>query len=78
MALMLSHHMRGQDRGICKSLNKDRIQDKVAAVYASCLYSASILEQETPFCFLELQEMRLGPINMQEPPVDTRSSRSPT
>ncbi|XP_044374722.1 probable cytokinin riboside 5'-monophosphate phosphoribohydrolase LOGL3 [Triticum aestivum] len=48
-----------------------------AAPLANALYSASVLDLETVGCFLELQDIRLGPTNIAKPPVERLSSTQP-
>lgn len=43
------------------SVNKDWIHRTLAAVLAKLLYSASVFDLATRICFLDHQEMRLGP-----------------
>jgi hypothetical protein len=47
-----------------------------AVALAMALYSASVLERDTIFCFLANQEIRLGPKNTAKPHVDFLSSAS--
>ena len=46
-------------------------------VLAIALYSASVLDQATVGCFLELQETRLCPRYSKKPLVERRSEESP-
>ncbi|PKU84867.1 hypothetical protein MA16_Dca014063 [Dendrobium catenatum] len=48
-----------------------------AAAVASDLYSASVEERATIFCFLTCQDTRFAPRYAQYPVVDLRSSGSP-
>lgn len=48
-----------------------------AVAFASALYPASMLDLETVACFLADHEMRLGPKNIANPPVERLSSRHP-
>jgi hypothetical protein len=41
------------------------------------LYSASVLDLDIVACFLALQEIKFGPKNTANPPVDRRSSTQP-
>jgi hypothetical protein len=47
-----------------------------AVALAIALYSASVLDLETVGCLRALQEMRLLPIKIANPPVDRLSSTS--
>ena len=53
-------------------------QDNSAAVVAKARYSASVEDQDTMLCFLEDQEMGLGPRKTSKPVVKRRSEGSPT
>lgn len=55
----------------------DCIQHSSAVAIARPRYSASVLDFETVFCFLELQETRLEPIWTQYPLVLRLSSGHP-
>lgn len=46
-----------------------------AVAFASALYPASVLDLETVACFLA--DLRLGPKNIANPPVERLSSRHP-
>jgi hypothetical protein len=46
-------------------------------VFVRDLYYASVLDQDTVTCLLELQEIRLGPRKTANPPVDCRSLGHP-
>jgi hypothetical protein len=62
---------------MCNSFSKDCIQGASAAPFANALYSVSVDDQETLGCLRALQEMRLGPKKIANPPVDRRSSTLP-
>jgi hypothetical protein len=42
------------------------------------LYSASVLDLDTVYCFLALHDTRFVPRNIANPPIDLLSSRLPT
>jgi hypothetical protein len=48
-----------------------------AVAFARDLYSASVLDLDTVACFLALQEIKLGPKYIANPPVDLLSSTQP-
>jgi hypothetical protein len=48
-----------------------------AVALATDLYLASVFDLETAAYFLALQEIRFGPKNRANPPVDRRSSTQP-
>ena len=48
-----------------------------AVAFASALYSASVLDLDTVACFLAHHEIRFGPKNTTNPPVECLSSRQP-
>jgi len=50
-----------------------RSQDNSAAVVAKARYSASVEDLDTMLCFLEDQEMGLGPRKTSKPVVKRRS-----
>jgi len=58
------------------SFKKDCSQRSSYAVIARLRYSASVLERATNVCFLDHQEIKLGPKKIQAPKVDQRSSIS--
>ena len=76
MAPMLSHHSTRKQVTRAPS-SKRRAHNHLvsAAALARALYSASVLDRATVFCFLQPQEMRLLSRNTQKPPVERRSSR---
>ena len=48
-----------------------------AVALAKALYSASVLERDTVACFLALHDIKLGPKNIANPPVERLSSGQP-
>lgn len=48
-----------------------------AVAFAIALYSASVLDRDTVACFRALHDMRLGPRNIANPPVEHWSSTQP-
>ena len=76
---MLSHHnLATYECRTWSSSNSFCIHIISAVAFANALYSASMLERDTMGCFQALQEIRLDPRNMANPPVDCPSSWSPT
>ena len=68
---MLSHHRtRELEIGIPSSHRKACNHLTSTTALARALYSASILDRATAFCFLQPQEIRLLPGKTQKPPVD--------
>ena len=59
------------------SPKSDSSQINSAVALANDLYSASVLDLETVACFLALQDIRFGPMNIANPPVDLLSSTLP-
>lgn len=57
-----SHTSTGSLNGTPSSMSIDWIQRTFAVILAMILYLASVLDLATSCCFLEHQEMRLGPI----------------
>lgn len=76
MAPRLSHQSVAAD-GLHTLSSLSNIQMISAVALAIALYSASVLDLETVACFLELQEIKLDPKNIQKPLVDRRSSMDP-
>jgi hypothetical protein len=75
---MLSHHSlaTGGDR-TSSSLKSDCTQMISAVALAIALYFAFVLDRETVDYLRALQETRLLPKNMENPPVDILSSMFP-
>ena len=68
---MLSHHSTGEQVIGAPSLKKRAHSHLVStAALARVLYSTSILDRATIFCFLQPQEIRLSPRNTQKPPIE--------
>lgn len=75
---MLSHHSLAVDgQGTCISRMRVCIHIISTVVFATDLYSTSILDIDTLFCFLALQDTRFVPRNIAYPPVDLLSSSGP-
>ena len=67
----LSHRILiGVETGTSKSLSRHLIQETSHVVSARDLYSASVEDLETTFCFLDCHEMRLLPRKTQLPDTD--------
>jgi hypothetical protein len=74
----LSHYRHDRSRRVTpSSRTRASTQINSAVAFASALYSASVLERDIVGCFLALQEIKLGPMKMANPPVERLSSRSP-
>ena len=56
------------------SLNSDWTQIISAVAFANALYSASVLDLETVACFFAHHDIKLGPKNIANPPVERLSS----
>ena len=64
LALKLSHHNMGfLGSGSLSSASNERIQAISAARSARALYSDSVLDLDTTFCFLDDQETSVSPRN---------------
>ena len=71
---MLSHHSTGEQVTGAPNLKRRAHSHLVsAAALARALYSASVLDRATIFCFLQPQEIRLSPRNTQKPPIERQS-----
>ncbi|XP_028763318.1 probable LRR receptor-like serine/threonine-protein kinase At1g51820 [Neltuma alba] len=74
-ALVLSHHMVGILLIFSfSSESREEIQHNSVAMLARDLYSDSVLDLATTFCFLEDQVTKESPIKTQYPPIDLLSS----
>jgi hypothetical protein len=78
VAPKLSHQRIGGKGGIvCNSARMNFTQMILALARAMLLYSASVPDQATICCFLELHDTRFDPRKIQKPEVERRSSRQP-
>ena len=68
---MLSHHSTGEQVTGAPS-SKRRVHSHLvsAVALARALYSTSVLDRATVYCFLQPQEMRLSPRNTQMPQLN--------
>lgn len=77
-ALKLSQNIYGGSYSLTpRSLSKNVTQATLVVVAYIALYSASVLDPQTVFFFLEHQEMHVVPKNTQTPMVDFLVSRQP-
>ena len=77
-APILSHHnlaLHGQ--GMRSSCRTDCIHISSAVASAIALYSASVLDRDTVFCFFAHQDIKLEPKKIANPLVDFLSSEQP-
>jgi hypothetical protein len=78
LAPILSHNsLAVVGQKIRSSHNRVWIHNISAIALAIALYSTSVLDRETVFCFLALHDIRFVPRKMAQPPVDLLSSRDP-
>jgi len=78
VALKLSHHRTGVEdvkQPISRSKNSTHVISEVAT--ASALYSASVLDRDTAFCFRDDHDIKWLPKYIAKPVVDFLSSTSP-
>jgi len=75
-ALWLSQSSIGVEKGTWSSCNKAWTQVNSAKVWAIPRYSASVLNLTVTYCFLDHQEIKLGPKKTPEPEVDLLLSTS--
>jgi hypothetical protein len=59
------------------SCRTDCIHISSVVASAMALYSTSVLDRDTVFCFLAHQDIKLGPKKIAKPPVDFLSSEQP-
>lgn len=70
MVLKFSQQKRGTNWDIFNSTNKNLNQHRSAMQLATLLYSASVEDRETIFCFLAAHDNKFGPVNTQKLVVD--------
>jgi hypothetical protein len=74
VAPILSHHKEDVSLILIPcSLRRVSTNFTLVAVLAKDLYSASMLDLDTVSCFRALHDIRLGPKNMKNPPVELLS-----